>query len=51
VDNNRIMLNGQIAVQNNLHKGDEYRVFFEPSTVTDKTSHIQTDTVETTHDR
>ena len=51
VDNNRITLNGQTAVQNNLHKGDEYRVFFEPSTVTDKTSRIQTDTVETTHDR
>jgi hypothetical protein len=51
VENNRISLNGQTAVENNLHKGDQYRIFFESSTITDRTSHVQTDTVESTHDR
>jgi hypothetical protein len=47
--NNRITLNGQIAAENNLHKGDNYRIFFEPTMVTDSTTHIQTDTVQSTH--
>jgi hypothetical protein len=50
-DNNRITLNGQTAVENSLHKGDNYRIFFDPSSVTDRTSRVQTDTVETSHDK
>jgi hypothetical protein len=51
VENNRISLNGQTAVENNLHKGDQYRIFFEPTSVTERTSRVQTDTVESSHDR
>ena len=51
VDRNRIMLDNQIVNQNSLHGGDQYRIFFEPTSTVEKTSTIRTDTVETVHDR
>jgi hypothetical protein len=48
-DNNRISLDGQVVNENSLHGGDQYKIFFEPTSRVEKTSTVETNTVETVH--
>jgi hypothetical protein len=49
VDRNRIMLDNQIVNENSLHAGDQYKIYFEPTDTIEKTSSIETNSVETVH--
>ena len=49
VDRNRIMLDSQIVNENSLHAGDQYKIYFEPTSTVEKTSSVETNTVETVH--
>jgi hypothetical protein len=51
VDNNRIMLDGQLVNENSLHRGDQYRIYFEPTSIVHSESTVETHTesVQTTH--
>jgi hypothetical protein len=46
---NMVMLDNQVVSQNSLHPGDEYRIYFDPTTTVETNSTVETDTVETSH--
>jgi hypothetical protein len=50
VDRNKIMLDDQLVDQGSLHAGDQYRLFFEPTSTVESNSRIETNTVETVHE-
>ena len=41
VDMNRVTLDSKVVSENTLHRGDQYRIFFEPTGVIAKTSTIE----------
>jgi hypothetical protein len=49
VDNNRITLDSQVVSENSLHRGDQYKIYFEPTNSVTKTSTVETNSVETVH--
>ena len=51
VDLNRVTLDSKVVSENTLHRGDQYRIFFEPTGTVEKTSTIEThvNSVETTN--
>jgi hypothetical protein len=51
VDNNRVTLDTQTVEESTLHRGDQYRIYFEPTTVVERTATVETNSVETVHDR
>jgi hypothetical protein len=48
-EHNRIMLDSQLVNENGLHGGDEYRIYFQPTTTVNTESTVESHTVETTH--
>jgi hypothetical protein len=53
VDKNKILLDGELVSENSLHRGDQYRIFFEPTSTTrvETNSTVETNTVETSHSK
>jgi hypothetical protein len=49
VDNNRITLDSTTVGENSLHGGDQYKIYFEPTSTVSKTSTVETNSVETVH--
>jgi hypothetical protein len=48
---NRVTMDGQIVAETVLHGGDQYRIYFEPTTTIEKTSTVETNSVETVHEK
>ena len=49
VDNNRVLLDSQTVSENSLHRGDQYRIYFEPIGVVTRSQTIESNTVQTSH--
>jgi hypothetical protein len=48
-DHNRILFDSQLVSENSLHLGDEYRIYFQPTSTVHTESTVDSHTVETTH--